>query len=121
MPHHGTVVSIKGLFSKLPVRFQQISEREELTEIRKYIELLALIRPEIRFRVFHSIKNKCILEIMPCSGPAEMFNQLFLADNVLLSHCQLGLVDFSYRKRYQICGFFCERGSNGPNLQFLGM
>jgi DNA mismatch repair ATPase MutL len=119
MNSNGTTVSVKGLFANLPVRLCQVSERDVFASLRRQMEFLALLSPNIHFRLVNGSRNKCIMETASCESPHEMFGRLFQANNVLLSDCTLHRVDY-VNGELNLTGFFCDRGWAGTNLQFLG-
>ncbi|MEK6705903.1 MAG: DNA mismatch repair endonuclease MutL [Bdellovibrionota bacterium] len=76
--NHGTMVSVKGLFSQVPARLKFLkSKSAETAHVREWIERLAIAYPEAGFKLVSN--DKTLLNLRPSSEASRV--QEVLSDN----------------------------------------
>ena len=111
---YGTVVTVRGLFARLPVRQKRIVPVEEMRDVRFRLAVLSLAHPSVGFTLLDEVSGSILLRLVPTSNIAIRFGQVFGHVSSQLTQS----VDYSYKRfRLQGCVYFEQH--HNASRQFI--
>eukprot|EP00041_Stephanoeca_diplocostata_P016362 m.321980 g.321980 ORF g.321980 m.321980 type:complete len:817 (-) comp20342_c0_seq1:457-2907(-) len=115
---HGTTVSVRNIFQRLPVRRKSLVPRLEMDAILWRIKRIALINPETSFRFTNATIGACMLKTQRAQSVAAIYGQLFGKDKA--SHLfPIESTVSAIPCRYSVNGYIGLKGHHSGNLQFV--
>lgn len=118
---HGTTVSVRNIFQRLPVRRKALIPRLEMDAILWRLRRIALINPDTSFELTNASIGTRILKTQRAQSVAAIFGQLFGEDKA----CNLLPIilpengSLHAQSRFAVHGYIGMKGHNSANLQFV--
>ncbi|RIA92058.1 hypothetical protein C1645_766016 [Glomus cerebriforme] len=113
----GTIIIIRDLFYTYPVRRKHLSENDfinELENVKKSVESLALINPQVTFTLVDASKDSKIVTTRKATSSISTFRQLF-GSSLALSLESV----YAEEDDIKIDGFFSLRGFHTKQHQYF--
>lgn len=113
-PSQGTTVTIEGFMYNMPVRQKRINQNIDLHEVRKNLECLAIIHPNVSFNLRNDATGKIALQRNKSQTVSQALTGLY--PDIVAED----LMDFRIAKgKIKVSGFIYKGKSNNRNLQFV--
>lgn len=75
-PSPGTTVTVEGFFSEFPVRQNRFNADVELEELKKYIQSLVIVRPNVSFSIRNDITSELMVNSKKCNDIISSFKYI---------------------------------------------
>ncbi|KNC86332.1 hypothetical protein, variant [Sphaeroforma arctica JP610] len=118
-PSAGTTVQVHRLFYNMPLR-QRGQPAAALSHIKQTVQRMAIIHPQVTFKLINDVNNKIIVEAKQCESSLQAFRDTFLTlgATMLDNLHTLRRVDDT-GQQYTLEGFLSTIGHFSKSYQFV--
>ncbi|TPX53167.1 hypothetical protein SeMB42_g00946 [Synchytrium endobioticum] len=111
--HSGTIVVVRDIFHKFPVRRKALMHMDVLDAIRRAVEPITLMHPYLTMTIIDKVKNLAILSKRKTTSSLSAMRQVFGLDISKMQEFKLSA------GKYRVSGFFSTRGFLSKYHQYV--